>query len=170
MVARVTRSGPTAAAGAVRPRWTISTWTAGTWALVAGIPLAVVLVVVASVLAGAKPYAALGNTDPGVLVWVGAPLVRVLVDIAASLSRVMNDIVAPRHAEAARRFRALVANYEANRDLVLMGAYRAGTDPELDRAIAMHGALVGFLMQRQGEIIPMEAATEQLLQLIGDAG
>ncbi|HEX7662615.1 MAG TPA: cytochrome c oxidase assembly protein [Pseudonocardiaceae bacterium] len=86
MVARVTRSGPTAAAGAVRPRWTISTWTAGTWALVAGIPLAVVLVVVASVLAGAKPYAALGNTDPGVLVWVGAPLVRVLVDIAASLS------------------------------------------------------------------------------------
>ena len=50
------------------------------------------------------------------------------LDIAASLSRVMNDIVSPDLQRLAREFRALSASYEANRDLVLMGAYRAGAD------------------------------------------
>jgi flagellum-specific ATP synthase len=59
----------------------------------------------------------------------------------------MNDIVAPDHARIARKFRALVATYEANRDLVLMGAYRQGADPQLDRAIAMHERLTAFLAQ-----------------------
>jgi flagellum-specific ATP synthase len=66
------------------------------------------------------------------------------IDIAASLSRVMNDIVAPDHARIARKFRALIATHEANRDLVLMGAYRQGADPQLDRAIAMHERLTAF--------------------------
>ncbi|MGG2383068.1 flagellum-specific ATP synthase FliI, partial [Salmonella enterica] len=72
------------------------------------------------------------------------------IDIAASLSRVMNDIVDPAHATLARQFRALVATYEANRDLVLMGAYRQGTDPQLDRAIAMHDRMTAYLAQPQG--------------------
>ena len=91
------------------------------------------------------------------------------IDIAASLSRVMNDIVAPGHQALARRFRALVATYEANRDLVLMGAYRAGADPELDRAIAMHEALVRFLSQGQGEIVDLAASRAALEALLGDA-
>jgi flagellum-specific ATP synthase len=51
------------------------------------------------------------------------------IDVAASLSRVMTDIVAPEHAGLARGFRALCSAYESNRDLVLMGAYRAGRGP-----------------------------------------
>ncbi len=89
------------------------------------------------------------------------------VDIAASLSRVMNDIVAPAHQRLAREFRALVATYEANRDLVLMGAYRAGADPQLDRAIAMHAALSAFLGQDAGEVVPLERATAELSALLG---
>ena len=89
------------------------------------------------------------------------------VDIAASLSRVMNDIVAPGHARAARAFRALSASYEANRDLVLMGAYRAGADGELDRAIAMHPHLVRFLTQEAGSTVPFDTASGQLLDLMG---
>jgi len=92
------------------------------------------------------------------------------IDIAASLSRVMNDIVDPEHARLARRFRALVASYEANRDLVLMGAYRQGTDPELDRAIAMHARLTAFLAQPQAEIVSLPAAIAQLTALIGHEG
>jgi flagellum-specific ATP synthase len=61
----------------------------------------------------------------------------------------MNDIVAPDHARIARKFRALVATYEANRDLVLMGAYRQGADPQLDRAIAMHERLTAFSPSRE---------------------
>lgn len=90
------------------------------------------------------------------------------IDIAASLSRVMNDIVAADHAERARRFRALVAHYEANRDLVLMGAYRQGSDADLDRAIAMHPRLTAFLAQRRDHVVPLGEAAQQLAELVGD--
>ncbi|HWU02989.1 MAG TPA: FliI/YscN family ATPase [Novosphingobium sp.] len=92
------------------------------------------------------------------------------IDIAASLSRVMTDITAKDHQRAARQFRALVAAYEANRDLVLMGAYRQGADPQLDRAIAMHPALVQFLAQEGGSIVPLAQSIVQLMQLIGHEG
>jgi flagellum-specific ATP synthase len=88
------------------------------------------------------------------------------IDIAASLSRVMNDIVPPAHQQFARSFRALTASYEANRDLVLMGAYRTGADPQLDRAIAMQDALTGFLCQGQGEVVNLETSAAQLAGLL----
>ena len=91
------------------------------------------------------------------------------VDIAASLSRVMDDIVSPDHAALARQFRALSATYEANRDLVLMGAYRAGADPLLDRAIAMHGALAQFLSQPARSSVSYQASLGALTQLLTDA-
>ncbi len=89
------------------------------------------------------------------------------IDIAASLSRVMNDIVSDEHQHRARHFRALVATYEANRDLVLMGAYRAGADLQLDRAIAMHEALSGFLAQDARVCVSMADSAAQLAALIG---
>ena len=90
------------------------------------------------------------------------------IDIAASLSRVMSDITDPAHARMARTFRALVASYEANRDLVLMGAYRAGADPLLDRAIAMQEPMRAFLGQAQREIVPLDQSIAALGALIGD--
>jgi len=89
------------------------------------------------------------------------------VDIAASLSRVMTDIVSREHQHFARQFRALTASYEANRDLVLMGAYRAGADPQLDRAIVMHDLLTAFLCQAGGEIIDLDTSAAQLAALLG---
>ncbi|VWX53062.1 FliI/YscN family ATPase [Novosphingobium sp. 9U] len=89
------------------------------------------------------------------------------VDIAASLSRVMNDIVSPQHQKLAREFRALTASYEANRDLVLMGAYRAGADPQLDKAIAMNELLTAFLCQIGGEVIDLDTSAAQLAALLG---
>jgi flagellum-specific ATP synthase len=88
------------------------------------------------------------------------------VDIAASLSRVMNDIVPREHQHLAREFRALSASYEANRDLVLMGAYRAGADPQLDRAIAMHESLTAFLCQEAGCVVPLTDAVHDLAALL----
>lgn len=92
------------------------------------------------------------------------------IDVAASLSRVMNDIVPPEHAELARRFRALSSAYESNRDLVLMGAYRPGADPVVDRAIAMHGDLTEFLSQPTGELVAHDPSVEALTQLLGHEG
>lgn len=69
------------------------------------------------------------------------------IDVPASLSRVMDGIVAPQHRIDARAFRALIASWQANRDLVLMGAYRAGADPQLDRAMALKPRFDAFLQQ-----------------------
>ena len=88
------------------------------------------------------------------------------IDVPASLSRVMNDIVTPQHRQLAQQFRALIAGYETNRDLVLMGAYRAGTDPQLDRAIAMHPALTAFLAQDARATVPLADSVAQLAQVM----
>lgn len=88
------------------------------------------------------------------------------IDIPASLSRVMNDIVPNEHQHLARQFRALTTSYETNRDLVLMGAYRTGTDPQLDRAIAMHGELSDFLCQRHDDLVNFDASYTQLRALL----
>ncbi len=91
------------------------------------------------------------------------------IDIAASLSRVMADIAPADHLALAREFRALIATYEANRDLVLMGAYRPGADPQLDRAIAMHDQLVGFLTQPARSTVSLGASQAALGALLSDA-
>ncbi|MEQ1499548.1 MAG: FliI/YscN family ATPase [Novosphingobium sp.] len=91
------------------------------------------------------------------------------IDVAASLSRVMDQIVGPEHSALAREFRSLTATYEANRDLVLMGAYRPGADPLLDRAIAMHDALSMFLGQNAHEVVPLESSTTALARLLSHA-
>jgi len=92
------------------------------------------------------------------------------IDIPASLSRVMTDITAPGHQQLAREFRALVASYASNHDLVLMGAYRTGADPQLDRAIALHGPLTDFLCQQRGEIVPLAQSIAELERLLGHEG
>lgn len=88
------------------------------------------------------------------------------IDISASLSRVMTDITDREHQRAARLFRALIAAYEANRDLVLMGAYRAGADPQIDRAITMHPALEEFLAQEGGSTVPLADSISQLERML----
>jgi cytochrome c oxidase assembly factor CtaG/putative copper export protein len=55
------------------------------WPLVGGVTLAAVLVIVVSALAGARPYAAVGNPDPGSVVMLGTPLLRLLADLAATV-------------------------------------------------------------------------------------
>lgn len=89
------------------------------------------------------------------------------IDVGASLSRVMSDVAPREHSALARRFRALVSSYESNRDLVLMGAYRAGADSMIDRAIALQPKITQFLSQDPGEKVPLARAGEQLAELIG---
>ena len=76
------------------------------------------------------------------------------VDPVLSLSRSMNALVDPDHRAAAARVRALCAAYERQRDLILLGAYRKGSDPETDEAIARMPAIEAFLRQD-----PREAST-----------
>ncbi len=88
------------------------------------------------------------------------------IDVPASLSRVMDDLVDPDMAEHARQLRALISVREDNRDLVLMGAYRAGSNAQLDRALRDEERIDAFLTQRRGEAVPLSHSLEQLQRLM----
>jgi flagellum-specific ATP synthase len=89
------------------------------------------------------------------------------IDVGKSLSRVMADIVAPEHARAAALLRRLWSVYEENRDLILMGAYRAGSDPTIDAAIARHGEILDFLHQAQAERVDYATSVAALIASFG---
>lgn len=69
------------------------------------------------------------------------------IDIEASISRVMTTLVSQEQAELARQFKGLYARYQRSHDLISVGAYVSGSDPELDKAIMLHPILENFLQQ-----------------------
>jgi flagellum-specific ATP synthase len=90
------------------------------------------------------------------------------IDVEASISRVMHDVVPLRQQHQARQLKRLLSTYEHNRDLVAIGAYRAGTDPRIDAAIAAHPHLGEFLRQDLHEQVGFADSVAQLDALIGE--
>jgi flagellum-specific ATP synthase len=89
------------------------------------------------------------------------------VDPLRSISRVMNDIVDPRHRAAAAVVRSRMAVYEEMEDLINLGAYRKGTNPEVDVAIEKKGDTDRFLRQETEKNFDLEQTKTQLLALAG---
>jgi ATP synthase in type III secretion protein N len=87
------------------------------------------------------------------------------VDVVKSLSRVMDDLVDPEHRQAAARLRGVMATYERQRDLVLLGAYREGSDPATDDALQRMSDVEAFLRQPRDQRIAFEDARRQLIGL-----
>ncbi|CEA06046.1 flagellum-specific ATP synthase [Pseudomonas saudimassiliensis] len=88
------------------------------------------------------------------------------IDIEASISRAMPQIVPPEHLQQAQLLKQLYARYQQNRDLISVGAYAAGSDPMTDRAIAKIPGIQGFLRQGLRESFNLgdsQAAMEQLI-------
>lgn len=69
------------------------------------------------------------------------------IDIEASISRVMPNIIDEQHLSEAQKFKKLLANYRANKDLITIGAYNQGSDANLDEAIARYPMLMDFIAQ-----------------------
>ncbi|QCU90451.1 flagellar protein export ATPase FliI [Thiomicrorhabdus sediminis] len=69
------------------------------------------------------------------------------IDVESSVSRVMVDIADEQHLAMARRFKQLYSTYQQNHDLISVGAYRKGSDPEIDQAIQKYPDLNGYLSQ-----------------------
>ncbi len=86
------------------------------------------------------------------------------IDVLGSISRLMSDIASPEHKAAAGRMRRLMATYDANVDLISIGAYKSGSNPELDDAIAHIDQINTFLQQKVDE----KFTFEQTVQLIQD--
>ena len=70
------------------------------------------------------------------------------VNVLASVSRLANKAWTPEQLNLVMKLRAMVARFEDTRDLRLMGGYRGGTDPALDRAIELVPRL--YETMRQG--------------------
>ncbi len=89
------------------------------------------------------------------------------IDVLASVSRVMADVVPARHLEAAQRAREALATHRRFEDLIAIGAYQEGSDPEVDRARSLVAALGAFLAQGRAEAAPLEASLASLERIVG---
>ena len=88
------------------------------------------------------------------------------IDIEASISRVMTDLTATEDEKKSRLFKQLFSSFQRNRDLINVGAYVAGTDPLLDKAINLYPAMQKFLQQGIYEHCGYEEACQQLAAIV----
>ncbi len=87
------------------------------------------------------------------------------IDVLASISRLMIDVVSEEHLKASRTLRSLMAAYQEAKDLIDVGAYRVGSNPLIDKAIKMKGLIDEFLKQDINEKPSFEETVEKLMKL-----
>jgi flagellum-specific ATP synthase len=88
------------------------------------------------------------------------------IDLLNSTSRVMKDIVGREHYSAARSMVELMARYQQSEDLILLGAYKAGTNKALDRAVSAQDGINAFLRQEIEQPADLGASVQDLLALV----
>ena len=91
------------------------------------------------------------------------------IDVLESISRVMGAVTSPDHRLAATRMREVLAIYEKNKDLILIGAYEKGSDSRVDHAIRMLDRIREFLKQETHEKVSIGQAVEALQNLFTNA-
>jgi flagellum-specific ATP synthase len=87
------------------------------------------------------------------------------VDVLDSISRVADDVTDKEHQEARRKILRLMAIYRDVEDLVNIGAYAKGSNPEADVAIELQPQIMAMLRQGREESTPFPAAREMLLKV-----
>ena len=87
--------------------------------------------------------------------------------MSLSVSRVMNDIADGAQIEAAQKFRQLVSLYLENRDLILMGGYTPGQDPDLDLAVGIWPQLWELIQQNGADKAEFGVSRNALVSLMG---
>lgn len=87
------------------------------------------------------------------------------VHVVDSLSRLMPAIVSSAHLDKSRIIRSLVAKHEQSEDLMRIGAYKTGSDPDLDRAIRAMPRIREFVEQKSSEFLPLDKTVERLHEM-----
>jgi flagellum-specific ATP synthase len=91
------------------------------------------------------------------------------IDVPASISRVMRDIVGPEHLKTAQRLKEILATYRGAEDLISIGAYVEGSDSRIDYAKKMIDKINSFLVQDIDETVSLEMAVDALMRLFAGA-
>ena len=92
------------------------------------------------------------------------------IDIEASISRVMPQVVSEEHLFQARRIRQVYSTYQQNRDLITLGAYTRGTDARVDLAINAEPAINALLQQGMKQVTAYDESLEAMSKLAGGLG
>jgi FliI/YscN family ATPase len=87
------------------------------------------------------------------------------IDVLQSISRCMPDVIDVEHAATAGRIKDLMAAYRESEDLIQIGAYARGSSERVDRAIAAHERLTGFLRQDRAEHVSFEQTMSALADI-----
>ncbi len=80
----------------------------------------------------------------------------------------MTSVVSQKQVDMSRKFKSLYSRYQRSHDLISVGAYVAGTDPELDRAIRLYPELERFLNQNMSQHENFDNSLEKLTRLLGN--
>ena len=91
------------------------------------------------------------------------------IDVLDSVSRVADDVCDTTHAAARRQAMRLLAVYREIEDLVQIGAYAAGSNPEADAAIAYYPRLTELLRQARDEQTPFDQSRDRLVKIALEA-
>lgn len=87
------------------------------------------------------------------------------IQVLGSVSRVMTDLITPQHAQGAQRVREILATYKKSEDLINIGAYVLGTNPQIDYAISHWDSVEEFLQQNVEQHYSFQEEIQQLLDL-----
>jgi flagellum-specific ATP synthase len=88
------------------------------------------------------------------------------IQLLDSLSRLMPAVCGTEHLAKAQRLRRMLAAYTRSEDLIRIGAYQKGADPDLDRAIAVVPNLKTFTRQAADDIATMQNTLDALMALV----
>ncbi len=88
------------------------------------------------------------------------------IDIGASISRLMTEVVDEEHRRLASRFRNLLSTYQKNADLISIGAYKKGVNHFLDEAVEKIGPINEFLMQGTSEHFSYEETLQRMKAIV----
>ncbi|WP_040347407.1 flagellar protein export ATPase FliI [Neobacillus bataviensis] len=86
------------------------------------------------------------------------------INILNSVSRVMKDIAGTEHLQAAERMKQMMAVYQEAEDLIKIGAYKQGTNAEIDLSIKYKGWIDRFLKQGVNEPSNLESSIQTMIQ------
>ncbi len=87
------------------------------------------------------------------------------IDVPRSISRVMDDIVSEDHRICARKLKSILATYRRAEDLINIGAYAAGSNPDIDHAIQMIAGINAYLRQDVDTTVSLEESVAALTAL-----
>jgi len=88
------------------------------------------------------------------------------IDVLASISRVMPEIISKEHMAISNDIRNALAMYRETEDLIHIGAYRKGSDPRTDRAVSLIQPINGFLQQKTDELSSFDETIEEMNRIV----